>query len=849
MAIPTPIDDRLKALAHVPVLLVATDYDGTLAPIVEDPTQAKPDREAIVALRSLAKMPNTAALVVSGRSLADLAELTGAPDNVMLVGSHGSEYDVDFSNTLTPEQKALHDKIRAEFEKIADGKPGFGIEIKPASVAFHYRNADEEAAAEALKQAEAGLASLEGVFVKHGKKVLELTVVPTNKGTALNMMRQREGASAVIFFGDDKTDEDGFATLSGPDVAIKVGDGESIAPYRLETTTDVARALARLSELRAAWLAGSHAHPITEHAVLSDQRTVALVAPGADVVWLCTPRIDSPALFAGILGGPAAGHFSITPKGAKVEDAKAAYVDDSFHLRTTWPNGVTVTDYLDCSGGRVMQRAGRADLVRVIEGEGRIEVKFAPRLDFGRVPTRLEVRTEGLLVEDTFDPIVLRAPGVSWRLEDEGPHQTAVTEIVLRKDHPVIMELRYGTGSLSPTVLTEEQRSEQTRRFWGSWAEQLRLPHIEPDLVRRSALVLKALCHGPTGAIAAAGTTSLPESLGGVRNWDYRYCWPRDASMAAASLVRLGSTGEAMHLLDWLLGIVDDLASPDRLSPIYTVAGTELGSEAEIPELSGYAGSRPVRVGNLASRQLQLDVFGPIVELVHLLMVRGAPLSAEHWRLVQSMVTAVISRWREPDHGIWELRGPRRHHVHSKVMCWQTVDLGCLIAERLVGRAVPEWASERDAIAGDLLEKGWSAEVNSFTTAYGEPDVDAAVLTVGLKGLLSVDDPRFSATIEAVERELLDDGTVYRYKLDDNLPGTEGGFHICTAWLIEALAMTGRIDDAKKLFERYVACVGSTGLLSEEVEPGSGTPLGNHPQAYSHLGLIDAALSLARAQE
>jgi len=844
MTIPPELDGHLQRLARMPVLMIATDYDGTLAPIVENPSEAHPDREAMVAVCRLAELAHTHVSIISGRSLRDLAGLTGAPDGVRLIGSHGSEFDPDFATKLPAEAVALRERVHADFVRIADTHQGFGIETKPASVAFHYRNAGEAAAEEALDQILKGPATYEGVQVKRGKKVLELAVVATNKGEALRTARQRVGASAVLFLGDDVTDEDAFATLAGPDVGVKVGEGETLAGFRLGDTHAVSRVLARLYELRAAWEGGSEAVAIEDHAMLSDQRTIALVAPGARIVWCCLPRIDSPSLFSELVCGPAAGYFVVRPADEDGGEARVRYDGDTFHLCTEW-DGITVTDWLDCSGGRVMQRAGRSDLMREVTGTGRVRIEFSPRVDFGRVPTRMRMHEDGLILEDTFDPIVLRSPGVVWELHEEGSHQTAVAEVDLDPDTPLVLQLRYGTGSLREAIVRPEQRSEQTRQFWSGWAEHLTLPAIATEEVRRSALALKALCHGPSGAIVAAGTTSLPEWIGGVRNWDYRYCWPRDASLAAAALARLGSTGEAMRLLDWLLQIVDGLASKDRLMPIYTVAGGMLHPEAEIGELSGYAGSRPVRVGNAAAHQVQLDVFGPIVELVHRLMGMGAPLSADHWRLVEAMVEAVGLRWREPDHGIWEIRTAKRHHLHSKIMCWQTARLGVEIAEQFAGIERPHWGELRDEIASEILVKGWCEDLKSFASTYESSDVDAGVLHVVLSGLIAPDDPRAASTIETVEHQLRGGAGVWRYRGDDGLPGSEGAFNLCTTWLIRAQAMCGRVEEARELFEAYLGLCGSTGLLPEEYDPESGRGLGNHPQAYSHLGLIEAALCLS----
>jgi trehalose-phosphatase len=838
------LEEALETIARVPVLLVASDYDGTLAPIVENPADARPDRESMVALRVLSTLPNTHVAVISGRALCDLAQLTGGPEEVHLVGSHGSEFDPDFARRLDPKVTELRERIYADLARIAMKGDGFLVEHKPASVAFHYRNADESAAAAALKDVEDGPASYEGVVTKHGKKVVELGVVSTSKGAALDTIRARVGASAALFMGDDVTDEDAFATLRGPDIGIKVGEGDSAAPYRIGDPHEVARLLARLAELRSAWIAGADAVAISDHALLSDERTIALVTPGARITWFCAPRIDSPALFAELLGGPSAGYFAVHPANGDRTPLVQEYRGESFVLRTRWRD-LDVTDYLDTSDGRRFQRAGRVDLVRVVRGKDKAIVEFAPRLDFGRTPTRIGCREYGLVIEGSLDPIVLRAPGVTWDIRDEGAHETAIGTIDLRNG-PVALELRYGTGSLRDGTLPEHERREQTEVAWSRWASELKLPEVRPDLVRRSALVLKALCHSPSGAIAAAGTTSLPEHIGGVRNWDYRFCWPRDAALASSALVRLGSPREALGFLDWLLNVVDRCESPSRLAPIYTVAGHDLGPEGEIGELAGYAGSRPVRIGNAAARQVQLDVFGPIVDLISVLLDRGAPLSSTHWRLVDAMVTAVRERWEEPDHGIWEVRSRPQHHVHSKTMCWVTLDRATRISEELLGRAAPQLRDLADHIRDEILERGWHEKVGSFTSTYEGDTPDAAALLVGLSGMLDPQDDRFVRTVEAIDRELRFGPTVYRYRYEDGLPGQEGGFNLCTCWLIEAYARVGRIDDARSLFNDYTELIGPTGLLSEEYGPKTRLALGNVPQAYSHLGLIDAALCLSK---
>lgn len=831
---------RLNELARTPLLLVACDFDGTIAPIVSDPGSAEADRESIVALKALAAMPQTHVAIISGRSLSDLAGRTRDVGDAHLVGSHGSEFEIGFTTALTSDDAALRERLKTWLRGKVGAAPGVLIEEKPASLAFHYRQASDADAQRVVDAVLMGPATWPGVFVRHGKKVVELSVVQTNKGLALQRIRQRVGATVVLFLGDDATDEDAFATLGGPDVGVKVGAGDTAAQFRVHDTIDVAKLLAKLVEARGAWLAGSDAAPIEQHALLSDQRTAALVDPRARVVWMCLPRIDSPAAFAALLGGPTAGYFGVSPADGAAPIAQR-YLADTFVLETRWPT-MRVVDYLDCGGGRAFQRSGRTDLLRVVEGAGRVRVEFAPRLDFGRIETRLTATADGLSAEGAVDSLVLLAPRLEWRIVREGQHDTAVAEVEL-DSAPLVLEMRYGTGSLEALAIGEPARRERTARHWSGWAAALTLPTLAREHVMRSALVLKALSYGPSGAIAAAATTSLPEHIGGVRNWDYRFCWPRDAAMAATALLRLGAPGPGIKLLDWVLAILDRAEPGALLCPLYTVTGGHIASEGEIGQLAGYRGSRPVRVGNAAAHQVQLDVYGPIAELVARLAEGGAALSAEHWRLVEAMAYAVERRWREPDHGIWEVRSSRRHHVHSKVMCWQTIERALRVA-RYLGRKRPEWAELRDAIAHDVLAHGWNADVGAFCATYGDAEPDASVLCVGLSGLLPPDDPRFAATVAFIERTLRDGPTVYRYRYDDGLPGGEGGFSLCTAWLIEAYALVGRIADARALFDEFVAQSGPTGLFAEEFDPRTQIALGNFPQAYTHLGLINAALAI-----
>jgi trehalose-phosphatase len=836
----------VRSLARLPVILIACDYDGTLAPIVDDPASALPCRESVAALRALAALPDTHVAVISGRSLRDLAALSRLPSEVHLVGSHGSEFDVGFVHDLSTEVVQLRERVGAELDAIAAVTPGATIERKPASVALHVRRATPEDGAAAADAAIRGPGAIPGVHVKHGKMVVELTVVSTDKGQALDRMRSLLSVDAAIFLGDDVTDEDAFAVLRGPDVGVKVGDGLTRAGVRVPDTDAVARILACLAEERRAWIEGAGAEPIERHSMLSDLRTVALVQPDARITWLCHPRADSPAVFAQLLGGPAAGYFAVRPESGR-DPLSQRYLPDSLVLETRWPE-LTVTDYLDRSAG-TDAIPGHTALVRLLGGYGRAVVEFAPRLDFGRAPTRILLTDDGLEVTGTIERLRVHSPGVSWEIVDDGPNQLARATVALGADPvPIVVELGVdsppGAGAPRPP---ERDRRVSTIAAWAGWARRLRVPPVRPDLVLRSALVLKGLCHEPSGAILAAATTSLPEVLGGVRNWDYRFCWPRDASMTASALLALGSADEAVALLDWLIDRVEHLPGPEQLRPVYPLVGDEYLPEAVIPTLHGYRGSRPVRIGNAAEHQVQLDVFGPIVDLVDRLTSSGLRLRDRWWWLVEQMAEAVGRRWHEPDHGIWEERRPQRHHVHSKVMCWMTLDRAIAVGVR-AGRPVPdEWPALRDRIAADVLEHGWNDVVGAFTIAYGDDELDAAALHIGLSGLLAPHDPRFESTVACIERTLRDGPVVHRYLLDDGLPGREGGFHVCTAWLIEAYVLMGRTTEAALLFERLIELVGPTGLLSEQYDADREVALGNHPQAYSHLGLVNAAVALGRA--
>ncbi|MFW2381252.1 MAG: trehalose-phosphatase [Acidimicrobiales bacterium] len=841
------LGEELRRLAAVPVLLVATDYDGTLAPLVDDPDLAVANPESVSALRALGRADDTFAALISGRSLDDLRSVSSMDDAIRLVGSHGSEFDVGFASDLDPESSDLRSQLIAAAHQVAS-EIGGRVEQKPAGLAFHLRGASRQTADAATTALREGPGSWEGVFWRHGHDVVELTVTATNKGDALERIRGDVGATAVLFLGDDTTDEDAFATLRGPDVGIHVGQAETAAGYRVDSPDTVSRILALLSELRSDWLTGSGLQPIEAHSLLSDQRTAAIVDPNGRIVWMCVPRVDSGAVFAELLGGASAGSFDIVPIGGS-QVVSQSYRSGSMILETRFED-FTVTDYMDVSGNRTSEFAGRSDLIRVLEGTGEVHLRFAPRLDFGRIPTALETTGGGVRIRGAVDPFVLRCSGSGWEgcewsVTDNGQHQTAHTNVDLMKGR-VILELRTGTDSMEAHPRSEVDRQADTQQFWTGKSDRLERTKKYTEEVERSAVTLLALQHGPTGAMVAAATTSLPEYLGGVRNWDMRHSRLRDGALSCLALLELGSTLEARRFIDWLKRVFDVRPETDRLSPIYLVTGRHLPPEAEITGLPGYGGSRPVRVGNAADMQVQLDLYGQLLQVIDSMKDQRVKLSVSDWRLVENLVVSVARRWQEPDHGMWESRTRPQHYVHSKVYCWLAVDRGIRISRQFCDRVPTTWAALRDDIAADVLEKGWNEQRQSFTATYGGTELDVGALSVGLSGLLSPDDPRFASTVEAVRRELLTDGTVYNSHSDDGLPGRRHGVHLATSMLIDSLMLVDRNHEALELLDRLARDIGPTGLLSAQIDPKDRRALGNLPAAASHAGFIMNAVHLSR---
>jgi len=836
----------LRNIARTGTLLVGCDYDGTLSPIVSNPAHARALPGASAVLRQLASLTSTVVAVVSGRALRDLAAMSRLPEEITLVGSHGAESDLDSLSNLDESAIQRLVTLLEQCYSVTDGVDGTLLENKPSGVAVHVRNADRADATRVLADLHQLFDHDDSIKLTRGKEVLEMSVTHADKGSAMDRLRVENEATAVIFIGDDVTDEYVFERLtSEPHVTVKVGHGDTAARFRVDEPQDVLEVLAVLGEERQAWLAGANAVPIEDHAMLSDGTDVALLTPGGSINWLCHPGPDAPAIFAALLGDAEAGQLAISPvRGGR--PLSQNYLDHTMTVVTKWA-GVNVTDYLDSSYRSAPRHEAELRLIRVISGRTPVTLTFSPRPQFGAVPVGLRASEHGIKVTGTSDCLVLVAPGLDWTITHVGPHPTATATIDPSRGD-VVIELRAGTDDMSHDGQTEGERRHRTHLRWREFSEKLVIPDQREEIVRRSALTLKALCHTPTGAALAAATTSLPEWVGGIRNWDYRYCWLRDAAMTVSALSLIGSTDEADAFMGWLARVVEAAGGPDRVHPLYSVEGHILGPEAVVDTLPGYAGSRPVRIGNAAQGQLQLDVFGPICEMVAVTAHERGEVTELDLSTVRSCVEAVSRRWREADHGIWEIRDTPRFHVHSRVMCWMAVDQAITVME-LSGGSEPTWRALRTEIADDIFDNGWDAELNSFVAAYGRQDVDAAVLAIITSGLVDGTDPRAIGTIHAIEESLRDGPTVYRYRHDDGLPGTEGGMNICTSWLVEAYAAAGMLDEAHTLFEQLLDCAGLTDLLPEMYDPGSDHGLGNHPQAYSHLGVIRCAVILQQADE
>ncbi|MGW0940378.1 glycoside hydrolase family 15 protein [Streptomyces sp. NPDC002666] len=588
---------------------------------------------------------------------------------------------------------------------------------------------------------------------------------------------------------------------------------------------------------------------IEDYALIGDMQTAALVCRDGTADWLCLPRFDSHAVFAGLLGTEEHGFWRLGPARAEGTEPPSAdrrrYRGDSLILESEWdtPRGtVRVTDFMP-------PRDGAPQLIRIVEGiSGRVPMRSELRMRFsyGRVTPWVH-KVDGRTV-------AVAGPDSVWYdtpVETYGENLTTYSDFTVAPGDRIAFTISWQPSHREPPALPDPEGSlEATADFWRDWVDQCTYHGPYREAVVRSLITLKALTYAPTGGIVAAPTTSLPEEIGGVRNWDYRYTWLRDAAITLSSLLRTGYREEARAWREWLLRAV--AGDPENLQIMYGIAGERELGEAELDWLPGYENSGPVRVGNGAAGQLQLDVYGEVTEALHLAHMTGLTRNDYAMGLQLKLIEYLENHWDEPDEGIWEVRGPRRHFVHSKVMAWVAVDRTIkLIESGDTDGPLERWRELRDDIHRDVCERGYDKERNTFTQSYGSKELDASLLLIPQMGFLPPDDKRVIGTIEAIQRELsTEDGFVLRYPTSgenagvDGLEGDEGAFLACSFWLADDLAMIGRVDEARQLFERLLSLRNDLGLLAEEWDARLQRQVGNFPQAFSHVPLIDTALRL-----
>ena len=581
---------------------------------------------------------------------------------------------------------------------------------------------------------------------------------------------------------------------------------------------------------------------IESYALIGDGHTGALVGRDGSIDWLCLPSFDSGACFAALLDDDDAGFWRISPDDS-AECTSRRYRDDSLILETCWerPGGsVRVVDFMP-------PRGEAADVVRIVEGiAGSVDMHMALRIrfDYGHIipwVRRVDGDLGGVAGPDS---VWLRTP-----LELDGRDFTTYADFTVRAGERVPFVLTHKPSfQPRPDAVDADDALRQTEAYWHEWIGRASLDGLDAKSVRRSLIVLKALTYAPTGGIVAAATTSLPEELGGERNWDYRFCWLRDATFVLRALLEAGFTDEAQAWRGWLLRAA--AGNPSELQIMYGLDGRHRLPEQQLEWLAGYEGSRPVRTGNAASEQLQLDVWGEVLDCLHLSRESGISSEESAWHLQRLLVEFLVDHWADPDNGLWEIRGKRRHFVHSKVMAWVGLDRAVQAVERFgLDGPVERWREVRDRIHADVCDRGYDPARETFTQFYGSEGLDAALLMIPIVGFLPWDDRRVVGTVEAVQRMLQRNGFLLRYDPTadggvDGLAGDEGVFLACTFWLVEALDGIGRSEEARALFDRLLALRNDVGLLSEEYDVESERHLGNTPQAYSHVGLINAASRL-----
>jgi alpha,alpha-trehalase len=598
--------------------------------------------------------------------------------------------------------------------------------------------------------------------------------------------------------------------------------------------------------------------PIGDYALLSDCRSAALVSRAGSVDWLCFPRFDGPAVFARLLDDDA-GHFSIRPPGQA--EVTRAYLDQTMALETRFQTATGAAVLVDAMAvgrndrGHELGAGSPGVLLRRLtctDGEVEVEVEYAPRPEYGLIHPLLEVVPGGLAARGGADRLLLSTP---VDLQVDGA--TATARFTLRAGESVGFALQHGR-KWGPALTAWEQediaaRLDDTMEGWRSWSA-MHQSYEGPwrDLVHHSGRVLQALTFEPTGAIVAAPTTSLPETVGGERNWDYRYTWVRDASLTMEALWVAACPDEANKFFGFLAdAAASQLQRGVDLQIMFGVGGERDLTERELPHLRGWRGSRPVRVGNGAWDQRQLDVYGELLSAAQRLVQQLGELDPVTRRFLAAAADSAAVRWKEQDQGIWEIRGAPRDFLYSKLMCWVALDRAIALADHLEATdRVEGWTAARDEIHAAILERGWSQTAGAYTQAFGTDDLDASNLMLAITGFLPGEDPRMKATIDAIAERLTDErGLVYRYLAHDGLEGEEGTFLLCTFWLAQAQALAGEVTEARATFERAVAAINDVGLLAEEVAPGGAGMIGNYPQAFSHIGLVNAAWAITQAEQ
>ena len=581
---------------------------------------------------------------------------------------------------------------------------------------------------------------------------------------------------------------------------------------------------------------------------MGDTHTAALVARDGSVDWLCLPRFDSPAIFAALLDTEDAGHWSITVVD-QVGEPTRSYTQDTLILETTLrgPSGaVTVTDLMPLERTLDVDDPTpiRSDnaflrLVRCDEGTVDLEMTFSPRFGYGRDEPTLEQQGGELRAEVKDLSVSLRS---EIDLEVDGGTARGAFSLAVDERKAFVLQVNgdQGIGRLLPEDV--EPAIETSTKFWRSWLGRCTYGGMWAAEVRTSLLTLKGLTYSPTGGIVAAPTTSLPEDLGGVRNWDYRFCWLRDATFTLDVLLEYGFTGEAVEWRNWLLGAIRD--NGGKLQPLFDVRGGTLLPEQEIDWLKGYENSKPVRIGNAASEQFQLDIYGEILDAMHSARRAGLRTAPDEWELERRLIGLVLERWMEPDAGIWEVRGPQHNFVHSKVMAWVALDRGIKAVEVFgLHGDTKQWRDVRDVIRNDILANGVDEARGTFKRSYEDSGLDASLLMLPMVGFVDANDDTMRNTIDAIEADLVRDGFVMRYLSPDGLPGDEGTFLLCTCWLVDNLVMIGREDDARAYLDRVLGVTNDLGLLAEMFDVRAGRLVGNFPQAFSHIAVAAAAMA------